>query len=372
MTTTPYATNMCDETTAFLNHVKLVEQVVLEAASYTAVSLQGLVIYTIPTQFYDKMPENQVETAEGVVIRPRQQIIRPVRPEDPTAVQMSVFMYELSQYTKTVEGLKVLSDNIKCSISPSALEALNTAAINDLSLCTSPYKILDFLALRYSRITDQHVLAIKAHAAEPYTDRTTVQAHLDAMLRWFAQLDSIQQPLSQGDQISIARKTFEGHPRAIMAYSLYVQTYDLNQRTFASMMKFIISKEPNMEPSVADLGYSQVNSVTQNTPDIGALAAAVHAFTLTAGRGGRGNAGRGSSNAGRGQNSAGRGNAGRAARGRGRGSPPARNYCYVHGYDGHPGISCNAMAMDSTYTTQYKTAMSHLTAPDVDGSQYRV
>lgn len=168
------------------------------------------------------------------------------------------------------------------------------------------------------------------------------------------------QPMSDFSKMKALKAAFSAYPAITEAITDYEKANPaITDRTCADLVDHLIRQQSRITTGSAGFTANAAVSRSDIQQMIAEATKQAYAAGLAAG-GGRGfGGGRGSGGRSRG-GGRGAGHAGRAASA---GAP--RNYCYLHGYDGHAGARCYRMVTDDTgsYTPAMKSAASHTAVP---------
>ena len=174
------------------------------------------------------------------------------------------------------------------------------------------------------------------------------QGHLDT------KLEDAGQPMPEFERIELFEKSVEHYAGALKLIRIYKEREPLvRDQLFLDLMTLVILHEPSLTTGAMGFSASATISRSEGEALIARSVEDAYARGLAAGARGSG-PGRSGGREGRG----GRGGRGPPLGGRGRGL--VRNYCHLHGYDGHTSSRCYTMAADTaTYSSAMRAATSH-------------
>ncbi len=279
------------------------------------------------------------------------------------ANRRATYQIQLARFNDEVAIVQYIKRFLLLGIGPS-----NVALIKQPDVGTSNRScayIMNFVRPRFSMANSTTIKAWKAQLIEPHSSANTLDSLIAKHKDIHDRLAQAQQPLSEFDRFD----HFETATKHSVGITKLIESYKheeprLEDQTFLALMDHLIVHESEL--TTGTMGFSAQANATVTMSQVEALIA----------QSARGEYARGLADGARGAGSGRHG--GRGGRhnsstpaGRGRGPGVARNYCYLHGYDGHPSSRCYTMAADTvTYSAAMRVAVSH-TSP-VGGSTYKL
>ena len=175
-------------------------------------------------------------------------------------------------------------------------------------------ELMDHLRMQYGtfRATDFANLTLQLQQKMPAGSDFADVASKQRLI--FAQFATNAQPLSELHQCQFLSAAISPYPHLVKARDLYYQHQpEPALQTFANLTAYITLHSPNLLVTSADFGFSAQATATKPSSST-----------------------------------------------KSRNTDTPRNYCYVHGYDGHSSSQCRKMANDiATYSITARSAKDH-------------
>jgi hypothetical protein len=303
----------------------------------------GLLGYLVDDSTWAALPGNTTVGEDGNnVIEPRPSLDEVPMPEVQTANSLKVMEMRVIARAKSLEYLAIILSRILPSISREDKEAMANPALGVLLL--NERQILEWLVQRHGKLnaTDIQCIHSQLHAQcdQPFAAVQALHSRLHLALIHAGQ------GIPESSKVTALRASTAHRPSIAAAITAYLIAFpDIYVQSFESMCAFIIAQEPNfVSSSVSALGFSAVSTPPNLVLDSVSLELKQLRELMTTFAG-----------------------AASARPGKQR-----RNYCFVHGYDGHAGKKCLVMAADRAKFTQAMVDASMHTSVVPNGSSKRV
>jgi hypothetical protein len=318
---------------------------------------RGLLHLTMLVDEWHAIPDHQIADIYGAVqfVPMPDALVKPILPAHATGLQVRRYDLLNKVYGDVSKGTTTLKKFCLLGIGSDNIDLISQPIVGTRDLTT--LDIINALRPIFSAPSEATVNGWKAELQVPHAATDTLRKTLTTHRKIHLRLDDAQQGLSQHEKFTYIEAAFNAYPTYLECIRDYKKENPaLSDRTFANLTEYMIQQSPNI--TTGSIGFT-ANAALSRT-DVQAM---ITTSIQEAYARGRADGARGSGFAGRG---AGRGLPGRiGGRGPGRGVPPGtpRNYCFVHGYDGHTGMTCRLMRDDTTgaYTHAMKAAKVHTT-----------
>ena len=201
--TDSYTFTLRDDKTAFLHLHQMYQASMNHASTLTDVRDDGVCSYVQHTAAYNIDPINMVN---GVVAaRPTNP--RPLLLNNPTAAAISIYKFHLEEFLSTASSVRDIHTKIMNGLSPTATLAVNAHATTTPLVLKYPWMLWDFLHVMYGTYTEEQIRHFKDQLTGPMSDSDTLQSHNVTFHRLISFLTTINQPLSNVDQMSAYHNT---------------------------------------------------------------------------------------------------------------------------------------------------------------------
>jgi hypothetical protein len=273
----------------------------------------GLLSFVVSTSIWNNFPDNNIIVDGVPTIRARNSLLPPLQPADNAVAGLwKAFEARSKAYDKFESALALLLRRIKLTLPSSDRNFLSHPVLGLVNFTT--LELMDHLRMQYGtfRATDFANLTLQLQQKMPAGSDFNDVASKQRLI--FAQFATNAQPLSELQQCQFLSAAISPYPHLVKARDLYYQHQpEPALQTFANLTAYVTLHSPNLLVTSADFGFSAQATATKPSSST-----------------------------------------------KSRNTDTPRNYCYVHGYDGHSSSQCRKMANDiATYSITARSAKDH-------------
>jgi hypothetical protein len=267
------------------------------------------------------------------------------------------------QHSEEQNALNLLRQFLMAAIGPTIAGILgDTVTVRNMPL-------VDILARVFELYGEPDSATLEAwtdQLALQHTSSGTITKTCARHVKIHTFFDNAGQPMSDFSKMKALKATFSSYPAITESITDYEKENPaIADRTCNALVNHLIRQQSRITTGAA--GFTANAAVSRSDVQQMIAEATTKAYNagLADGAGRNAGGGRGTGGRGRGGAGGGRGGAGRGGAGRGAPAGAPRNYCYLHGYDGHAGARCIGMFADATgsYTPAMKNAVTHTAVP---------
>jgi hypothetical protein len=344
----------------------------------------GLLGYIVNDTLWSQLPDNLEDDGTGTLIpkeRPTIHLTLRNLSATATSVQVKKWQTKDANRTKVIDTLLTLKQNFIACLGPADQSILSHPIFGLMNI--TPQVILAHLVTIYGQLDNADILRLEQQLDAKMLSTEAFETVAGRHKVIHDQLHYAGQGRPENLKIRLLRNATYHVPAIKMATDSYHTAHPLvvNQN-FTGLVAHITAQAPNFSPTMTSLGYNSSSSADPLAVAYQALIARLDSLSVSAthnpspaapsalpdnsvvalaavgaaadvrsqrGGGGRGNTTARSVNRG--------GGSGRRSSGNTRRRTPAREYCYLHGYDAsHSGAYCDNMV---TFPLEKRVATTH-------------
>ena len=316
----------------------------------------GYLHLVVNMEEWNDQPGNRVVDANGDEVLapiPVARVQPPPLPLNATANMWSRYNIQHKEYTDEIAFTEKIRKFGFKGIGPDNINIISEPRVGTRNITSTQLMELmrELMRELYGAPDATTISAWTEELNRPHASDNTVVKTMSRQRHLHTKLADAGQPMSEFEKIKLFEKSVENYAGALKLVRMYKEREPLvRDQLFLDLMTLVILHEPSL--TTGAMGFSASAAISRSEVEALIARSVEDAYARGLAAGARG------SGPGRSGGRGGRGGRGPPLGGRGRGL--VRNYCHLHGYDGHTSSRCYTMAADTaTYSSAMRAATSH-------------